>query len=154
MDCEAMSPNSSPSHSQVTKICALCPIHALCPNHTPSLLAPLQYSSGRDASSFVDFLNSKCGTSRVLGGKLSEQVSHCPIYRRHSVCPIDTSGTTLRVCGHLCIHICIGHTQHLPLGGVRGIFFFYKVILCQWYIQVTFFLIRAHWTQFSECHCM
>ena len=35
----------------------------------------LQYAGGRDASNFVEFLNGKCGTSRALGGKLSEDVS-------------------------------------------------------------------------------
>ena len=33
-----------------------------------------QYEGGRGAEDFVQYLNGKCGTSRLLGGKLSEEV--------------------------------------------------------------------------------
>jgi hypothetical protein len=49
----------------------------------------LQYNGGRDANNFVKFLNEKCGTSRLLGGKLSEEVSRLEGGKRHGKRVVD-----------------------------------------------------------------
>ena len=37
----------------------------------------LQYEGGRGTQDFVQYLNEKCDTSRLVGGKLSEEVRGC-----------------------------------------------------------------------------
>ena len=44
------------------------------PSSLPPSLLILQYERGRSTADFVKFLNDKCGTSRLPGGKLSPEV--------------------------------------------------------------------------------
>ena len=62
----------------------LCPFHpviiTLTVLFTIGVLFAFQYEGGRSKEDFIQFLNEKCSTNRLPGGKLNEDVSVCPTF--------------------------------------------------------------------------